>query len=620
MVTSLRHRGPDDTGVWVDPKISLAIGHTRLSILEPSSLGSQPMTSQDGRFVMSFNGEIYNYREISKALGNYFDPKDLRSDSRVLVESFSQWGIDRTLNKVNGMFALALWDRTHQTLYLIRDRVGIKPLYWCYTGSGTLLFGSELKALRVCNQWTPEVNQEAIGHFLKTRKIPSPLTIYRNVHKLQPGHILVWRPGDEPATSHYWSLPAFQKSDERGLSISDNDAIDQLDDLLINAVGDQMVSDVPLGAFLSGGLDSTLVTAIMQSLSTSPIKTFSIGFSDRTFDESSHATEVASYLGTDHEQVCLNSKALVDEIPAICTIFDEPFSDSSQIPTLALCRLARQDVTVALSGDGGDEVFGGYERYRWASSLDCLLKIPPTLRSWCRPPATSSTLLNSRLLKSLIKKLGVSHPEIKLEKLLRIIPCSSRQELYDQLTSVSGFDSGITEPIIGENVLGQSLLVGDGSFLDLAQYQDALFYLPDDVLTKVDRASMAVSLEVRVPLLDHRLFDYVWSLPFNMRIRNRKTKWLLREVLRRYVPDNLVDRPKTGFSIPLSDWLAGPLSAWVGDTLHTKSGMYEYVDRKRVQDLFHRHNAGEHNLAELLWSLLMLSSWFQLNDPGKDLY
>jgi asparagine synthase (glutamine-hydrolysing) len=613
MNDSVRYRGPDDDGLWVDAEAGVAIGHRRLSIIDLSPAGHQPMVSANGRYVLSYNGEVYSYQEIRaelEARGHRFRG---HSDTEVMLESFAVNGIEPTVQRLVGMFALAVWDREERTLTLIRDRLGIKPLYWAQFGD-LFLFGSELKALRAHPGWSPRLDREAVALFMRHNYVPAPRTIYQGVYKLEPGTILTlpWR--GKPKITRYWDARAIARAGiESPLRANDSELVDQLATLLQDAIRRRMVADVPLGAFLSGGIDSSVVTALMQAANTGKVKSFSIGFDIPGFDEAKHAAAVANHLGTDHTEMTVTAKEALDLIPRLPEIYDEPFADSSQIPTYLVSAMTRQHVTVALSGDGGDELFAGYNRYKAATRLwHGLSMLPFALREGLARGLTSvspdcwsqlATLIPARFRPALMGD--------KIHKFASVLQLKDTGALYRRLVThwePADVMPGTAEP---RGVLWDARLETElPNLLDRMQLLDLLTYLPDDILTKVDRASMAVSLEARVPLLDHRVVEFSWRLPRAAKLRHGKGKWLLRQVLYRHVPPKLVERPKMGFGIPLGEWLRGPLRHWAEALLDERRlREADLVDAALVRRHWDEHLSGRRNWQYLLWDVLMLESW-----------
>jgi asparagine synthase (glutamine-hydrolysing) len=615
MTETLRHRGPDEGAVFADPLAGFALGHRRLSIIELSPAGAQPMMSSCGRFVISYNGEIYNAVELRRELeaaGRRFRG---HCDTEVIVEGAAVWGVEATIRHLIGMFAVALWDRRERVLYLIRDRLGIKPLYWA-NFDDRLIFGSELKALRADTSWTPALDRDSLTAYLRFAYVPAPRTIYQAVQKLPPGTILTVRERGAPEIAPFWSIADVARSGQSArLDVSEEEATAQLDALLRDAVGRRMVADVPLGAFLSGGIDSSTVVALMQAQSPRPVRSFSIGFRERGFDEAPYAAEVARHLGTDHTQLYVSPDHALSVIPNLATTYDEPFADSSQIPTFLVSEMTRRHVTVALSGDGGDELFGGYTRYFRGRALWRLISSVPQ-------PARSFAAAGMRAVSpSAWGALGTVLPEpmrpaqfrTKMHKFAAVLaaepePAVLYREIVSQWadpenTVIGGFEPN--GPLDDRHV---RKLVPD--FIECMQYLDTMTYLPDDILTKVDRASMAVSLEARVPLLDHRVVAFSWTLPSAMKAANGVGKRMLRRVLDRYVPLELTERPKMGFTVPIGDWLRGPLRPWADSLLDQRRLAAEGIFHPEpVVQRWREHLAGSHDWHDSLWTVLMFQAW-----------
>jgi asparagine synthase (glutamine-hydrolysing) len=607
MTDAIAYRGPDGDGQWLDADLGLALGHRRLAIIDLSPTGLQPMASADGRIIITYNGELYNRTEMATELAMSFRGT---SDTEVLVEAIARFGIDGALKRANGLFAFAAFDRSSRTLHLVRDRLGIKPLYWTKQNS-VVAFASELKALRANKDLAFALDLESLASYLRHACVPAPRTIYRGVAKLEPAHRL-----EVTASSvidhRYWDLAGVARdhqntSDQR----SEPEIIEELHGLLADAARRQMVSDVPLGAFLSGGIDSSTVVALMQRATNRPVKTFSIGFSEQAFDESTAARAVARHLGTDHTELTLSAKDAQSIVPRLPTIYDEPFADSSQLPTYLVSRLARGSVTVALSGDGGDEVFGGYVRHQGVARLwNAIRHVPSAARQLasraidCLSPAAWDQLAVLVPHRSRPRHLG--EKVIKAAGLLtERDPLAMYRRLISQWPDPNRAMPGTVEPA------GWIERSSETSGLDIAAQMrllDMLTYLPDDILTKVDRASMAVSLEVRVPLLDHRVVESAWRLPSSVLIKNGKGKRPLRAVLDRYVPSALVDRPKTGFGVPIGEWLRGPLRPWAEELLSPGEidGLFDAV---LVQARLAEHQSGRRNWQSALWPLLQFQAW-----------
>ena len=613
MGETLRHRGPDDGGSWVEAASGVALGFRRLAIIDLSPAGHQPMVSADGRYVIAFNGEIYNYRELRAELALPAGRWRGSSDTEAMLEGFSRWGIAATLERLVGMFAIALWDRRERRLHLMRDRLGIKPLYWARFGP-LVLFASELKALRAHPGWRPELDRDAMGAYLRFAYVPAPHTIYRGVRKLEPGCLLtIGGEGDE-RSAPFWSLGAVVAQGRAARrDLADGEAIEALDRLLREAVGRRMVADVPLGAFLSGGIDSSAVVALMQAQSARPVRSFTIGFHEAAYNEADQAKAVARHLGTDHTELYVEAGQARDVIPRLPDHYDEPFADSSQIPTVLVAELTRRHVTVALSGDGGDEIFAGYNRYVWAAALWRRLGwLPAPLRGAAGgllralPPAAWDSLF--ALIPS------GARPRLagdKLHKLAAILRADGADGLYRGL--VSQWDD--PAQLLAEGREPRGLLSDPAvahavpDFVERMRYVDTLTYLPDDVLTKVDRATMAVGLEARVPLIDHRVVAFAWGLPARMLIRGGVSKWLLRQVLYRYVPPALVERPKMGFGVPIDFWLRGSLRDWAEDLLAEPALRETGLAPGPIRARWREHLAGGRNWQHPLWVILMLQAW-----------
>ena len=612
MNRSLQHRGPDDDGVWIDAEAGVALVHRRLSIVDLSMAGHEPMISADGRYVLVYNGEVYSHEEIRPSLIARGVSFRGHSDTEVILELIAAFGLDATLPRLIGMFALALWDRRERTLTLVRDRLGIKPVYWAKFGD-LFLFGSELKALRAHPGWTPRIDRNAAASFMRLNYIPAPHTVYEGVHKLEPGTILALPWGGEPRIERFWDA---RKVAQAGLADplrgSDRELTDELEALLTDAVGRRMIADVPLGAFLSGGTDSSTVVALMKAANVGPVKTFTIGFDVAGFDEAPHAAAVARHLGTDHTELMVTARQALDTIPQLPEWFDEPFADASQIPTHLVSAMTRRHVTVALSGDGGDELFAGYNRYRMARRFwRGMSLLPRGLRQKLAVVLTDiSPDRWSRALSLLPARLPGQIGD-KLHKAASVLALADGDAVYRRLVTHWEPDQvmpGTSEPkgILWDHTLATEF----PSLLDRMQLLDLVTYLPDDILTKVDRASMAVALEARVPLLDHRVVEFSWRLPQAMKMRGGKSKWLLRQVLYRHVPPELIDRPKMGFGVPLGEWLRGPLREWA-ETLLAENRLRDggLFDAAHVRRHLAEHLSGHRNWQYLLWSVLMFEAW-----------
>lgn len=670
MTEVIQHRGPNDCGTWADTTSGIAMGFRRLSILDLSSAGHQPMHSANGRFVMSFNGEIYNHKELRVLLSKQIGKSALlwsgHSDSETLLACIEVWGLEETLKKSVGMFAIALWDKQTKTLYLARDRFGEKPLYYGWTNtngslSSAFVFGSELKALIAYPNFCNPVSREALALYMRFSYVPAPYSIYQNIFKLEPGCMLSINaeiclnnnnalshesvsqefsraqiPPLRPPAVHngivmhrWWSMASVVENGAHHQILSEKEAIVSLENKLKDAVRGQSLADVPLGAFLSGGVDSSCIVALMQAQAHSRIKTYTVGFEETGFDESPYARDVARHLGTEHNELFVSTKEAQAVIADLPTMFDEPFADSSQIPTYLVCKAARQQVTVALSGDAGDEQFGGYNRYIWApriwSRLACLpyplrqafsiaIKLIPP-KGWDSLNGPLSAVLPA---SKKIPRLGVNaHKLAESVSGVRIM-----NDLYKNLVSEwqdpakvvrkngSDKDALMLEPI---SILSDPLPKAGADRDELQMmYRDIMTYLTDDILCKVDRAAMAVSLETRVPFLDHRVVELAWRLPLNMKIRNGQGKWALRQVLYKYVPKNLIERPKAGFAIPVGQWLRGPLKEWAEALLDEKRLDVEgYFYSKPIREKWEQHLSGRYDHTASIWTVLMFQSWLE---------
>ncbi len=610
MTGAIIHRGPDDEGAWVDDSAGLALGHRRLSIQDLSPAGHQPMTSQCGRWVIIYNGETYSapeLRPLLEARGIVFRG---HSDTEVMVEAIAAWGLEAAVKQFIGMFAFALWDRKDHNLYLVRDRLGIKPLYWGNSGS-TFLFGSELKALCAYPNFHPKLNHQALAGYLKHAYVPTPLSIYEQVQKLPPATILCRSVDGQITQKTFWALeevitqglPSATRQFDHAL---EEEALTHLEELLNDAVSRRMMSDVPLGSFLSGGVDSSLVTAIAQRHSARPIQTFTIGFEEKDYNEAPYARAIADHLGTDHTALLVTPHQMLDVIPLLPRLYDEPFADSSQIPTFLVSQLARQSVTVALSGDGGDEVFGGYSRYLVGNTLWKIIRNTP----FCGNMAAFIKTIPPRgwdLLGAIIpvskrpRKFG--H---KMHKLARSLSAKTPEAFYESLISYWAEPSEALPHNDAPNLPPFSSHLSD--FVSQMQALDTTTYLPDDILTKVDRASMGVSLEARIPLLDHRVVEWAWAQPHSFKIQGKIGKWPLRQLLYKHVPQELIDRPKSGFAIPIDIWLRGPLRDWAEDLLKP-STLRDTFDPKPIRRLWESHLAGHADHKDPLWAILMFEAW-----------
>jgi asparagine synthase (glutamine-hydrolysing) len=616
MAAALAHRGPDDEGTFWDGAAGIGLGHRRLSIIDLSAEGHQPMESASGRYVIVFNGEVYNFRAIRAELEGGAGAPSFRghSDTEVMLAAIETFGVVRAVERFVGMFAFALWDRRERRLHLVRDRLGVKPLYYGFAG-GRLVFGSELNALAVSHGFSRDIDPSALAAYLRYGYVPSPHGIYRAVRKVAPGSVVTFRAPEPAAAEHvrYWSAADVATQGIRSpLACSDDEAIRELERLIDDAVGLRMVADVPLGAFLSGGVDSSTVVARMQALSARPVRTFSIGFADANYDESRAAEAVARHLGTDHTALTVTDEEVLPLVPKMAEVYDEPFADSSQLPTYVVSQLARKDVTVALSGDGGDELFGGYNRHVWGPRLwAALRRVPVPAR---RAVRAALFRLSPEQWDRVFAALGPAAPRVRLagnkvHKLSGALLASSVGEMYRTLAS-RWDNPGALLVSQAEEARNPLLDARLETASDSMMLWDAVSYLPDDIMTKVDRASMAVSLEAREPLLDHRLFEFAWRLPREMKIRDGETKWLLRRVLYRSVPEGLVNRPKMGFAVPIGQWLRGPLREWAEELLRPSALAIEgLLDGNRVQGAWREHLSGRRNLGEELWTIIAFEAW-----------
>lgn len=613
MNDSLAHRGPDDHGVWSDSEAGIALAHRRLSIVDLSPAGHQPMISADGRFIIIYNGEVYNHEELRPELSARGINWRGHSDTEVMLEAFAAFGVEATVKRLIGMFTIALWDRRERTLTLVRDRLGIKPLYWAKFG-GLFMFGSELKALRACPGWSPSIDRAAVAAFTRHNYIPAPHTIYQSVHKLEPGSILTLPWGGEPAIRKFWDARAVARAGLADpIKASEGELIDRLETLLKDAVARRMVADVPVGAFLSGGIDSSTVVALMQAANAGPVRTYTIGFDIADYDEARHAAAVARHLKTEHTELTVTSREALDVIPRIPEFYDEPFADSSQIPTYLVSAMTRRHVTVALSGDGGDELFGGYSRYQLASRFwRALSLLPlPVRRGFSAGLRALPADRWTSLFSVLPSKLRPSMAGDKLHKLASVLELEDAGALYRRL--VTHWEPSLVAPGVAEprGPLWDETVTRDfPGLLERMQFLDLVTYLPDDILTKVDRASMAVALEARVPLIDHRVVEFSWRIPRALLIRNGLSKWPLRQILYRHVPPELVERPKMGFGIPLGEWMRGPLRDWA-EALLDERRLREagFFDAAVVRRHWVEHLSGHRNWQYLLWDVLMFEAW-----------
>lgn len=613
MTDSIVHRGPDDEGIWTDEQNGIALGFRRLAILDLSPTGAQPMKSDDGRFVIIFNGEIYNFLELREELEKKEYKFKGHSDTEVMLAAFAEWGIEPTLKKLNGMFAIALWDKQRRELILMRDRIGKKPLYYGLIGD-TFFFGSELKTFRAHPKFETEVNRNSLALYLKFGYVPSPHSIYKNIFKVSPGKLIKIAPEKREISEQktYWSVEDAAKAGiENQFETTETEILKELEDLLIDATKRRMISDVPLGAFLSGGIDSSIVVALMQSISPNKVKTFSIGFKQGEYNEAEHAKAVAEYLGTAHQELYVTPQETQAVIPNLGKIYDEPFSDSSQIPTLLVSELARQKVTVALSGDGGDEFFGGYGRYFRVNDLwNKLQKVPAPLRGILSSVACLGSSFAELVLPNEDTRRGSLGQKLNL--LSELMPSAEPESLYTNFIATWQYPEKV---IANSNKIKPDSFSGFSNTLNPIQLMmlwDAKQYLPDDILVKVDRASMAVSLEVRSPLLDYRVAEFAWRVPFNMKIKNGDGKYLLKELLYKYVPREIVERPKMGFDVPIDEWLRGSLKDWAENLIDEKRLKNEgFFNPAPITKKWLEHQSGKRNNQQSLWTILMFQAWLE---------
>lgn len=617
MANTLRHRGPDAEGVWCDGS-SVALAHRRLSILDLSPAGDQPMVSDGGRYVIVFNGEIYNHLDLRKQMRK--EAWRGHSDTETLLAACQAWGIEETLKRTVGMFAMALWDRHDRSLTLARDRFGEKPLFYGWQGD-SFLFGSELKSLVAHPAWRGEVDRDALALFIRYGYVPLPHSIWQGVAKLLPGSLLTLSAdapvGVLPAPTFYWRARDVANVPIRK-GLDEQEAANELDLRLRQAIAGQMVADVPLGAFLSGGVDSSTVVALMQAQSTRPVRTFTIGFAQGDYNEAEYAKAVAAHLGTAHTELYVSAADAMAVIPRLPDMYDEPFGDVSQIPTHMVAAMARRHVTVSLSGDGGDEMFGGYNRYFLGPSLwRGMRRVPLGIRRLAAQGITAvSPARLDRMGRLLPQRLRQPMVGDRAHKLAGIMTATSADDVYRWLAShernpesvvVDGRDNRLGRDLWAEY---EMRLLQRVDFSERMMFNDQVGYLTDDILCKVDRAAMAASLETRVPFLDHRVAEFAWQLPLNMKIRNGQGKWLLRQVLYRYVPKPLVERPKQGFGVPIDTWLRGPLRDWAESLLDESRLLSEgYFHPKPIRQKWEEHLSGRRNWQYWLWNVLMFQAW-----------
>ncbi|MCZ2207537.1 asparagine synthase (glutamine-hydrolyzing) [Cylindrospermopsis raciborskii] len=621
MSDKLVHRGPDSGGVWADETSGVVLAHRRLAILDLSPEGHQPMSSANGRYVIVFNGEIYNFLDLRRELTSLGHTFRGTSDTEVMLASFIQWGIHTSLKKFNGMFAFALWDRQENLLHLGRDRLGEKPLYYGWVGK-TLLFSSELKAIKTYPCFNPKINRDALALFFRHSYIPSPYSIYDEIYKLTPGTLLTWDGSSNCVNpTPYWSA---RVTTEFGVSHpftgSDQEAVATMESLLLDAVKLRMVADVPLGAFLSGGIDSTTIVALMQSQTSLPVKTFTIGFHESAYNEAKHAKAIAQYLHTDHTELYITPDETMSVIPQLPTLYDEPFSDPSQVPTFLLSQITKRGVTVSLSGDAGDELFCGYNHYLLANKIWRSIGWMPMI--FKQLAAKALNLLSVQLVNPIwgLRDLLPSHWQqsniFKLHKLGEVISVSDSEKMYLELISnwkdPNSLVLGGLEPLT--NMTNRECWADLSSFYHKMMFFDLIMYLPEDILVKVDRATMGVGLEARVPLLDHRVVEFAWRIPLSMKIRNGQGKWLLRQILYKYVPQHLVERPKMGFGVPIDKWLRGSLRDWAENLLDAgRLHQQGFLNSQLIRQKWKEHIAGDRNWQGHLWDVLMFQAWLEGN-------
>jgi asparagine synthase (glutamine-hydrolysing) len=607
MSAILSHRGPDDSGIWVDAHAGIALGHRRLSILDLSPAGHQPMMSPSGRYVIVFNGEIYNHSDIRREIEPLDSAQRWRghSDTEILLSAFERWGVDASLKKTAGMFALALWDRQERILILARDRIGEKPLYYGWQGD-VFLFGSELKALRAHPAFRGGIDRSVLAAYFRYGYIAAPHSIYQGIFKLMPGTYVQLseqeRTGGTPRPIAYWSL---REVAARGLAEpfagSDAEAASRLESELLRAVAGQCIADVPLGAFLSGGIDSSTIVALMQAQSPRPVKTFTIGFHEDEYNEAGHAKSVARQLGTDHTELFVTAREAMEVVPRLASLYDEPFGDSSAIPTFLVSQLARRHVTVALSGDGGDELFGGYARYQRTDDIWSMLRRVPYLARKAASLGVSSFSRCSRTASTREKTVRLArYLDAKTAAAVYRAQMAQRHDAHEL---VMGNDGSLSESAPDAGFPRRDIY-------STMMYMDTSDYLPDDILVKVDRASMSVGLEARVPMLDHRVVEFAWQLPLGMKVRGGRGKWLLKQILGKYVPDSLPERPKMGFGVPVGEWVKGPLRDWAESLLsEERLQRGNFLNPKRAREQWTRHLAGDPSGGDRVWHMLAFQAW-----------
>ncbi len=628
MMSAIAHRGPDSRGHWQDADAGITLGHLRLAIVDLSPAGHQPMQSASGRYMLTFNGEIYNHAKLRAMLEEAGHSPGWRgsSDTETLLAGIDVWGLEETLSHAIGMFAFALWDRQARRLHLVRDRMGEKPLYYGWQGQGAeraFLFGSELKALRAHPAFCAEIARTSLLEVLRHGNVGEDRSIYSGIFKVRPGEIVTLDAQDLTlAKRHYWDAAAVAAT-PKPPSLSDVQAVDDLETLLLDAVGQQMMSDVPLGAFLSGGIDSSTIVALMQHLSDTPVHTFSIGFHEARYNEAEFARSVAAHLGTHHTDLYVSDQELRDVIPLLPRMYDEPFADSSQIPTFLVSSLARQHVTVSLSGDGGDELFCGYDRYQHALKLRArLTAVPQMLRDMGAGGLRALPAdVMSRVLSGLVPTPQGKEPiGQRLHRLANYARQPDLEALHRTMVSVWRFPEAAVPGVSPTPSLLAGALPPRGDLSDVERMMqlDMVTYMVDDILTKVDRATMAVALESRAPFLDHRVVEYAWALPQDMKLRGTQSKWVLRQVLYRQVPEALIERPKMGFEVPIGLWLRGSLKDWAAALLDPARLRREgYFDSGVIDQLWQQHLSERFNWGAQLWSVLMVQAWLESLSEGE---
>ena len=619
MADTLAHRGPDSSGVWVDETAGIALGHRRLAIIDLSPAGHQPMLTRDGDFALIYNGLVYNFEELRselEAIGRRFYS---RSDTEVILAAIAEWGLEVAVTRFIGMFAFALWDRRQHRLHLVRDRLGIKPLYYGRLAGKQFAFASELRALRALPSFGNPIDRQALTLYMQRNCVPAPHSIYQQIFKLRPGHILTLSLDSPDAISDepYWNMRDVVENGTRDpFTGSETEATDELEELLRDAIRLRLVADVPVGVFLSGGVDSSTVTALMQAESSKPAKSFTIGFGDGAYNEATDAAKVAKHLGTDHTELYVSADDALAVVPRLATMYDEPFADSSQLPTFLVSQLARRDVTVTLSGDGGDEMFGGYNRYLWNRRIAaCTGHWPHWLRRMgSRALTTLSPSRWDALFGYLPGLLQQRNPGDKLHKLASVLETNGVADMYmRQITHWLQAPELVREGGLPPTPAIDSTCWPDvADYVDQMMYLDAVGYLPDDILTKVDRASMAVALEARVPILDHRVVDFAWRLPQSHKLRDGIGKRPLRRILERYVPHELIERPKMGFAVPLHDWFRGSLRDWLEALIDERRLEQEgFFDPKPIRAAWAEHLSGRRNRQYELWDVAMFQAWHE---------